>query len=78
MITKENVENVAVRFLGQRDMRVSRANGGFIGPCGFQLTVYLENDNFQTFFHDDNTVDTLVSKMIPFAELIEETELTSL
>jgi hypothetical protein len=39
--------------------------------------VFLENDSVQTFFHDDNTEQTLVSKMIPFAEMIEEMELTA-
>jgi len=77
MITKEMVEKVVVRFLGEKDMRVSRANGGFAAPCGYQLTVYLDNGSVQTFFHDDNTEQTLVSRMIPFTEMIEEMELTA-
>ncbi|NBR25078.1 MAG: hypothetical protein EBU08_15150 [Micrococcales bacterium] len=78
MITKEMIEKVAVRFLGEKEMIVSRANGGFASPCGYQLTVVLENDIVQTFFHDGNTEQTLVSKMIPFVEMVEEMELTSL
>jgi hypothetical protein len=78
MITKEMIEKVAVRFLGEKEMIVSRANGGFASMCGYQLTVVLENDIVQTFFHDRNTEQTLVSKMIPFVEMIEEMELTSL
>jgi len=78
MITKEDVEKVAVRFLGEKDMRVSRSTGGFASMCGYQLTVYLDTGSVQTFFHDSNTEQSLVSKMIPFAEMIEENELTSL
>lgn len=78
MITKEMIESVASRFLGEKDMLIRRTSGGFSNICGFQLTVFLEDDSVQTFFHDDNTEQTLVSKMIPFAEMIEEMELTSL
>jgi len=74
MITENDVREVAIRFLGQDvDFRVSRAYGGFSEPCGYQLTVFGEDDSNQTFFHDGNTVDTLVSKMIPFVELLEDT-----
>lgn len=77
MITKEDVEKVAVRFLGEKDISVRRANGGFASPCGYQLTVYLENGSVQTFFHDDNTEKTLIPKMGLFAETVEENELTA-
>jgi hypothetical protein len=77
MITQEMVEKVAARFLGEKDMWIRRTSGGFANICGFQVTVFLENDSVQTFFHDDNTEQTLVSKMIPFAEMIEEMELTA-
>jgi hypothetical protein len=78
MITKEIVEKVAARFLGEKDMWIRRTSGGFASICGFQLTVFLEDDSVQTFFHDDNTEETLVSKMIQFSEIVEEMELTSL
>lgn len=74
MITEKDVRDVAIRFLGQNvDIRISRAYGGFSQPSGYQLTVSTEEDSNQTFFHDDNTVDSLVSKMIPFVELLEDT-----
>lgn len=72
MITAQNVTDVAIRFLGEdADIRVVRSSGGFSNICGYQLTVYYEEGSNQTFFHDDNTVDSLVRKMIPFAELVE-------
>lgn len=77
MITKEMIEKIAIRFLGEKDMRVSRSTGGFASICGYQLTVYLDSGSVQTFFHDDNTEQTLVSKMIPFAEFVENEELTA-
>lgn len=73
MITENDVREVATRFLGQDvDMRISRAYGGFSKPCGYQLTVYTEEDSNQTFFHDDNTIDSLTSKMIVFSESVEQ------
>jgi hypothetical protein len=77
MITKEMIEKVAARFLGEKDMWIRRTSGGFASICGFQVTVFLEDDSVQTFFHDDNTEETLVSKMIQFAEIIEDMELTA-
>ena len=74
MITENDVREVAIRFLGPDvDIRITRAYGGFSKPCGYQLTVFTEEDSNQTFFHDDNTLDTLVSKMIRFVELLEDT-----
>lgn len=74
MITENDVRSVAIRFLGPDvDIRISRAYGGFSKPCGYQLTVHTEEDSNQTFFHDDNTVDSLVRKMIVFAEACEDT-----
>lgn len=74
MITENDVRSVAIRFLGPDvDIRITRAYGGFSKPCGYQLTVYTEEDSNQTFFHEDNTVDSLVSKMIVFAEACEDT-----
>lgn len=74
MITIQDVQNVAIRFFGPNvDIRISRAYGGFSQPCGYQLSVYTEEDSNQTFFHDDNTVDDLVRKMIVFVESCENT-----
>lgn len=77
MITKEMIEKVAARFLGEKDMWIRRTTGGFASICGFQVTVFLENDSVQTFFHDDNTEESLVSKMIQFSEIVEDMELTA-
>jgi hypothetical protein len=77
MITKEIVEKVAARFLGEKDMWIRRTSGGFASICGFQVTVFLEDDSIQTFFHDDNTEESLVSKMIQFSEIVENMELTA-
>lgn len=77
MITKEMIEKVAARFLGEKDMWIRRTTGGFASICGFQVTVFLEDDSVQTFFHDDNTEESLVSKMIQFAEIVEDMELTA-
>lgn len=77
MITKEMIEKVVARFLGEKDMWIRRTTGGFASICGFQVTVFLENDSVQTFFHDDNTEESLVSKMIQFAEIVEDMELTA-
>lgn len=71
MITLQDVQNVATRFLGNADFHVRRANGGFASPCGYQLTVFTENGSNQTFFHESNNEQSLVSKMIPFAEIVE-------
>ena len=74
MITENDVRSVAIRFLGPDvDIRITRAYGGFSQPCGYQLTVYTEEDSNQTFFHEDNSLNTLVSKMIVFAEACEHT-----
>jgi hypothetical protein len=77
MITKEMIEKVAARFLGEKDMWIRRTSGGFSSICGFQVTVFLEDDSVQTFFHDDNTEESLVSKMIQFSEIVEDMELTA-
>lgn len=77
MITKEMIEKVVARFLGEKDMWIRRTTGGFASICGFQVTVFLENDSVQTFFHDDNTEESLVSKMIQFSEIVEDMELTA-
>lgn len=70
MITEKDVRDVAIRFLGQdTEIRVSRAYGGFSVPCGYTLTVYFENrGSEEQFFHDNNTVRSLTSKMIEFVE----------
>ena len=74
MITAQDVRDVAFRFLGEDvDMRLSRSYGGFSEPCGYQLMVFGEEGSSHIFFHDNNTVDNLVSKMIPFAELLLDT-----
>lgn len=74
MITEKDVRDVAIRFLGSDvDMRITVAYGGFSKPCGYQLTVYTEEDSNQTFFHQDNSLNTLVSKMIVFTEACEDT-----
>ena len=77
MITKDMIEKVAARFLGEKDMWIRRTSGGFASICGFQVTVFLEDDSVQTFFHDDNTEESLVSKMIQFSEIVEDMELTA-
>lgn len=72
MITAEIVKNVAIRFLGEdADITVVRSNGGFANPCGYEITVYSEEGSDSTFFHDNNTEKTIVSKMIPFVERVE-------
>lgn len=70
MITENDVREVATRFLGSDvDMRISRAYGGFSIPCGYTLTVYFEDrGSEQQFFHDDNTLRSLTSKIIQFVE----------
>lgn len=70
MITEKIVEDVMGRFFGQDvEFTIRRSHGGFSKPSGYTLTIYFENrGSEEQFFHDNNTVRSLKSKMIDFAE----------
>lgn len=70
MITENEVRVAAGRFLGDVDFCVRRSNGGFSQMCGYEVKILddIPGRVHSKFFHDLNTNDTLVSKMIEFSE----------
>ena len=70
MITEKDVRDVAAKFLDKDiEITVRRSHGGFSIPCGYTLTVYFEDrGSEEIFFHDDNSLRSLTSKMIEFVE----------
>lgn len=72
MVTANDIVESTRRFLDDSyDVVVTRCTGGFANICGYNLLVMTEHDSWQTFFHDDNTVVSLKSKLVPFIETIE-------
>lgn len=62
MITFHDVENAAVGFFGNSaNLEIVHTTGKSVS--GFQVTIYTERGGSQTFFHDSDTVESMLDKM---------------